>query len=185
MITYDVVPSPVGPLLVSADDAGLSSVWFAPHDGRISAGWVRDERRTGAVSRTLAAAREELDAYFAGSLREFHVPLSPSGTPFQLRVWEALRRIPFGETVSYSTLARRIGSPDAVRAVGAANGRNPLPIIVPCHRVIGADGSLTGFGGGIERKRWLLDHEGLDLFGERGTGNEEREAHARPSTLDL
>jgi methylated-DNA-[protein]-cysteine S-methyltransferase len=82
-------------------------------------------------------------------------------------VWGALRRLRFGETISYSELARRIGAPDAVRAVGAANGRNPLPIIVPCHRVIGADGSLTGFGGGLERKRWLLDHEALGLFGER------------------
>ena len=184
MITYDLVPSPVGSLLVSAEDEGLTSVWFAPHEGRIGADWVRDRGGTDVASRTLASARAQLEAYFAGSLRAFDVPLAPTGTPFQLRVWEALRRIPFGETISYSTLARRIGSPDAVRAVGAANGRNPLPIIVPCHRVIGADGSLTGFGGGIERKRWLLDHEGLDLFGERGTGNGEREAHSRPSTRE-
>ena len=179
MITYDVVPSPVGPLLVSADDMGLTRVWFAPHDGRIGAGWVPDRGRAGAASRTLAAARDQLEAYFAGSLRTFDLPLAPAGTPFQLRVWEALRRIPFGETVSYAELARRIGTPDAVRAVGAANGRNPLPIIVPCHRVIGADGSLTGFGGGLERKRWLLEHEGLQLFpapgdGERGAGSRER-----------
>jgi methylated-DNA-[protein]-cysteine S-methyltransferase len=167
MITYDVVPSPVGPLLVSADELGLTWVWFAPHEGRVGADWVQDRGSAGVASRTLAAAREQLEAYFAGSLREFDLPLAPAGTPFQLRVWEALRRIPFGETISYSVLARRIGAPDAVRAVGAANGRNPLPIIVPCHRVIGADGSLTGFGGGIERKRWLLDHEGLELFGEQ------------------
>lgn len=167
MIVYDVIPSPIGPLLASAEAGGLTSVWFAPHEGRIGAGWVQDRGQAGVASRTLAAARDQLDAYFAGSLREFDLPLAPTGTPFQLRVWEALRRIRFGETISYSTLARRIGSPDAVRAVGAANGRNPLPIIVPCHRVIGADGSLTGFGGGIERKRWLLEHEALGLFGER------------------
>ncbi len=178
MIVYDVIPSPVGPLLTSAEDGGLTSVWFAPHEGRIGAGWDRDRGRSGKASLVLAAAREQLGAYFAGSLRTFDLPLAPAGTAFQLRVWEGLRRLRFGETVSYAELARRIGSPDAVRAVGAANGRNPLPIIVPCHRVIGADGSLTGFGGGIERKRWLLDHERLDLFGERGEGRGERELPA-------
>jgi methylated-DNA-[protein]-cysteine S-methyltransferase len=92
-------------------------------------------------------------------LRQFDLPLEPRGTEFQRRVWDSLRTIPYGDTMSYAELARRIDHPKAVRAVGAANGRNPLMIIVPCHRVIGADGSLTGFGGGIERKRWLLDHE--------------------------
>ena len=107
----------------------------------------------------LAAAREQLDAYFDMRLTRFDLPLEPRGTDFQRRVWDSLRAIPFGETISYAELARRIDQPKAVRAVGAANGRNPLMIIVPCHRVIGADGSLTGFGGGIDRKRWLLDHE--------------------------
>ena len=107
----------------------------------------------------LAAAREQLDAYFDMRLTRFDLPLEPRGTDFQRRVWDSLRAIPFGETISYAELARRIDKPKAVRAVGAANGRNPLMIIVPCHRVIGADGSLTGFGGGIDRKRWLLDHE--------------------------
>jgi O-6-methylguanine DNA methyltransferase len=101
----------------------------------------------------------QLGAYFRGERRSFDLPLSMAGTPFQQRVWQALRDIPFGETVSYGEVARRIGAPDAFRAVGAANGQNPVPIIVPCHRVIGASGALTGFGGGIERKRWLLDHE--------------------------
>ncbi len=179
MIVYDVIPSPVGPLLTSAEDGGLTSVWFAPHEGRIRAGWERDRGRSGKASLVLAAAREQLGANFAGALTGFTVPLLPRGTPFQLRVWEGLRRLRFGETVSYAELARRIGAPDAVRAVGAANGRNPLPIIVPCHRVIGSDGSLTGFGGGIERKRWLLAHEDLELFpaardGERGAGSRER-----------
>lgn len=164
MITYDVVPSPVGALLLAAEEEGLTTVWFEPHDGRIGPGWVRDEGRSGAASRVLAEAREQLAAYFSGALTRFTVPLLPRGTPFQLRVWESLRRIPFGETISYGELARRVGSPDGFRAVGAANGRNPLPIIVPCHRVVGSDGSLTGFGGGIERKRWLLGHERLDLF---------------------
>lgn len=167
MTVYDLLPGPVGPLLLTAEDEGLTSVRFAPHDGRIGSGWERDRGRSGPASRVLADARDQLGAYFGAGLTEFTVPLLPRGTDFQLRVWDALRRIRFGETVSYAELARRIGAPDAARAVGAANGRNPLPIIVPCHRVIGADGSLTGFGGGIERKRWLLAHERLDLFGER------------------
>jgi methylated-DNA-[protein]-cysteine S-methyltransferase len=101
----------------------------------------------------------QLDAYFAGRRRDFDVRLAPEGTPFQLRVWAALCEIPYGETISYAELARRIGNPNAVRAVGAANGRNPLPIVVPCHRVVGADGSLVGFGGGLDVKRALLDLE--------------------------
>ena len=105
------------------------------------------------------SAREQLAAYFAGELREFDLPIEAAGTPFQRRVWRALLDIPYGDTESYGGLARRIGNPNACRAVGLANGRNPIPIIVPCHRVIGSDGSLTGYGGGIERKRWLLAHE--------------------------
>jgi methylated-DNA-[protein]-cysteine S-methyltransferase len=101
-----------------------------------------------------------LDQYFAGKLRQFDIPLAPRGTAFQLAVWEALTHIPFGETIAYRDLAIRIGNPTAVRAVGAANGANPIPIVVPCHRVIGADGSLTGFGGGLDTKRRLLRHEG-------------------------
>ncbi|MBK7976961.1 MAG: methylated-DNA--[protein]-cysteine S-methyltransferase [Deltaproteobacteria bacterium] len=107
----------------------------------------------------LERTRGELAAYFAGGLRDFTVPLAPAGTPFQLRVWEALRAIPFGTTQSYREVAIRIGQPTATRAVGLANGRNPIAVIVPCHRVIGADGSLTGYGGGLRRKRILLDHE--------------------------
>src|SRR4029079_15469667 len=104
-------------------------------------------------------------AYFDGRLREFDVPLSLHGTDFQLRVWHALCEIPFGQTISYAELARRLGKPQAMRAVGAANGRNPVSIIVPCHRVVGSTGSLTGFGGGLPRKRWLLDHEGAVSHG--------------------
>src|SRR5262249_31221022 len=107
----------------------------------------------------LADVRAQLAAYFAGELTLFDLPLAPHGSAFQLGVWEQLRRIPYGETISYGELARRIGDQSAARAVGAANGQNPLPIIVPCHRVIGADGSLTGFGGGIATKKFLLEHE--------------------------
>jgi len=103
---------------------------------------------------------EQLKEYFAGMRTTFDLPLEPSGTAFQLNVWQLLRTIPYGVTTSYGELARRLGEPKASRAVGAANGANPIPIIVPCHRVVGSRGELTGFGGGIERKRWLLEHEG-------------------------
>jgi methylated-DNA-[protein]-cysteine S-methyltransferase len=101
----------------------------------------------------------QLSDYFAGKRRRFDLPLAPEGTSFQRAVWQALTEIPFGERVSYSAIARRVGRPDAVRAVGAANGANPIAIVIPCHRVVGADGSLTGYGGGLPLKRWLLDHE--------------------------
>jgi methylated-DNA-[protein]-cysteine S-methyltransferase len=103
--------------------------------------------------------REQLAEYFAGERREFDVPMQLAGTAFQRRVWEELVRIPYGTTITYAELARRVGRPTAVRAVGAANGRNPISILVPCHRVIGADGKLTGYGGGVERKQWLLELE--------------------------
>ncbi|HEY2249817.1 MAG TPA: methylated-DNA--[protein]-cysteine S-methyltransferase [Planctomycetaceae bacterium] len=104
---------------------------------------------------------EQLTEYFAGRLQKFDVCLAPAGTPFQKKVWQELCRIPFGVSISYGELARRIGQPTASRAVGMANGRNPISIIIPCHRVIGANGTLTGYGGGIERKKWLLEHESL------------------------
>jgi methylated-DNA-[protein]-cysteine S-methyltransferase len=117
----------------------------------------------------LRDARRQLEAYFDGTRREFDLPLAPRGTQFQLAVWQSLRGIPYGDTISYAQLAQRIGKPNAMRAVGAANGRNPLPIVVPCHRVIGANGDLTGFGGGLPTKRFLLELEGAieiaDLFG--------------------
>jgi methylated-DNA-[protein]-cysteine S-methyltransferase len=115
-----------------------------------------DQRRD---DRWFADIVEQLKDYFAGGLTRFDVPLELAGTDFQRRVWSELQRIPYGETISYGELARRLGQPAAVRAVGLANGRNPIAIVVPCHRVIGADGSLTGYGGGLERKAWLLDHE--------------------------
>ncbi|MFL5574788.1 MAG: methylated-DNA--[protein]-cysteine S-methyltransferase [Gemmatimonadaceae bacterium] len=166
MIVYDTMPTPLGELLLTAADDGLTGVYFERHrDGgqRPGDGWLRAAGRAGAAAEVLAAARAQLDAYFAGTLTAFALPLAARGTPFQERVWAALRGLGFGETISYAELARRVESPRAVRAVGAANGRNPLSVIVPCHRVIGADGSLTGYGGGMERKRWLLRHEGALL----------------------
>ena len=142
--------SPIGELLLAGDEEGLErvSMWpFVP-----DAAWTRDDE-------LLDDAREQLEQYFRGERREFDLPLKLDGNSFELSVWSALREIPYGETVSYGHIARSLGHPDAPRAVGAANGRNPVAIIVPCHRVIGADGSLTGYGGGLERKRFLLDLE--------------------------
>lgn len=146
--------TPIGPLLLAGDGHTLSFVGF-PGGSRAmqpKPQWHRDDT-------AFTLARAELTAYFAGTLTQFTVPLAPAGTPFQLAVWAALRDIPYGETTSYGALARRIGRPEASRAVGAANGANPLPVIVPCHRVIGSGGALTGFGGGIDTKKWLLDFE--------------------------
>jgi len=169
---YDAMPSPVGELTLTATDEGLTGILFDTnrHARPRLDEWTRvAERGTAAAALVLSAVRAQLDEYFAGTRREFDLPLAPQGTDFQRRVWHALVEIPFGRTTTYIAVARRLGDPAAVRAVGAANGRNPIPIVVPCHRVIGADGSLVGFGGGMERKRWLLHHEGAladggDLF---------------------
>jgi methylated-DNA-[protein]-cysteine S-methyltransferase len=148
-----VLDSPIGPLGLVASHAGLRAVLF---DG----GAVRPE----GASRVLDEAARQLDAYFAGELVEFDLPLELQGTEFHRRCWLALATIPYGQTVSYGEQARRLGlGSESARAVGAANGRNPLPIVLPCHRVIGADGSLTGFGGGLQVKRFLLEHEGALL----------------------
>jgi methylated-DNA-[protein]-cysteine S-methyltransferase len=160
---FITMPSPVGELTLAATDRGLAAVYFERHKYGHAADersrWTPDDGGANLASRTLASAREQLTAYFDGRLREFDLPLDPTGSDFQRQVWAQLRRIPFGTTVSYGELARRVGDSGKARAVGAANGRNPISIVVPCHRVIGANGSLTGFGGGIERKRWLLAHE--------------------------
>lgn len=160
---HTTVDSPVGPLLLTAEGAALTRVYFERTRGaaaRPDPAWRPDDGAQGPASAVLAAAREQLADYFAGRRQTFDLPLAPNGTPFQQRVWAALRTLGYGETVSYAELARRAGAPGAARAIGAANGRNPVPIVVPCHRVIGADGTLTGFGGGVERKEWLLAHEG-------------------------
>ena len=144
--------SPVGPLTLVSDGRGIAALVFEQHSKPIR---VLAEARPGSDA-ILDEARRQLDEYFAGRRRVFELPLNPQGTDFQQRVWQALRGIAFGMTKSYGHLAQELGSPRAVRAVGGANGRNPISIIIPCHRVIGADGELTGFGGGLQRKRFLL-----------------------------
>ncbi len=141
-------PSPVGDIQLHADDEGRLTGLYLRHDGSGGDG-------------PFDAAREQLDAYFAGERQAFDLPLALHGTEFQLRVWDELARIPFAETISYKELALRLGDLKLVRAVGLANGRNPVSIVIPCHRAIGADGTLVGYGGGLERKRWLLDHEAV------------------------
>ena len=154
MLYFDHLDTPIGPLLLVGDGDGLVYIGL-PRDGA-----AQDAPEDSKASKPkLHAAARELDEYFAGTRRQFDVPLRPSGTPFQLEVWGALLTIPYGETVSYADIARRIRRPRAVRAVGAANGANPLSIIVPCHRVVGSHGDLTGYGGGLPAKRWLLAHE--------------------------
>jgi methylated-DNA-[protein]-cysteine S-methyltransferase len=147
--------SPIGQLTLTAEDELLTGVHM--HEQRhvpvLSPSIERDDA-------TLAPFVAQLRAYFAGDLTDFDLPIELRGTEFQRRVWATLQEIPYGETISYGELARWVGNPKASRAVGLANGRNPVAIVVPCHRVIGADGSLTGYGGGLERKVWLLEHEG-------------------------
>jgi methylated-DNA-[protein]-cysteine S-methyltransferase len=157
-VYYTTFESPVGPLLLAGDSNALRRVSF--ESSKRSAIPPPDWKQNRAA---FAEAIRQLQAYFRGELKEFDVPLAMEGTDFQLRVWNALRAIPYGETISYAQLAGRIGNPQAVRAVGLANGSNPIPIIVPCHRVIGSDGSLTGFGGGLSTKKKLLELESKQL----------------------
>ena len=152
--THAVVDGPLGPMTVVAQDGALAGLYLS------------DQRHLPPVDRfgerddaTLPGLQEQLGAYLAGDLRSFDVDLAPVGTPFQTRVWAALREVPYGATTTYGALAASIGRPSAVRAVGAATGRNPCCLVVPCHRVVGADGSLTGYAGGLDRKRSLLDLE--------------------------
>lgn len=149
--------SPIGRLrLVAAADALVAVLWPVEKDGRVRF----DSEPTPADEHPiLDATAVQLDEYFAGTRRHFDLPLEPSGTEFQRQVWWALNEIPYGETSTYGKQAVAIGRPRAVRAVGTANGRNPLSIVLPCHRIVGADGSLAGFAGGLDTKRWLLDHE--------------------------
>jgi methylated-DNA-[protein]-cysteine S-methyltransferase len=147
---YTTIDTPIGELLLVGDEGGLRRVSMSPFS--VAPPWARDDE-------FFDDASEQFGQYFRGERREFDLPLKLEGNSFELLVWDALREIPYGETVSYGHIARGIGHPDAPRAVGAANGRNPVAIIVPCHRVIGADGSLTGYGGGLDRKRFLLDLE--------------------------
>jgi methylated-DNA-[protein]-cysteine S-methyltransferase len=148
------IASPVGPLTLVASDTGLRALLW-PDDVRVS---LADTVEDGSHP-VLAMAAAQLDEYFAGTRTDFDVPLDPVGTEFQLRAWRALRSIPYSQTVSYGEQAERMGDRRKARAVGAANGRNPISIIVPCHRVVGASGALTGFAGGVDTKSWLLEHE--------------------------
>jgi methylated-DNA-[protein]-cysteine S-methyltransferase len=152
--TTTIVHSPVGPLTLTARDGSLSGLHM--QDQRHAPARSPESQRDDGAFEEIV---EQLHAYFAGQLTQFDLPLAMDGTPFQRRVWAALREIPYGQTISYGELAHSVGSPGAARAVGLANGRNPVGIIVPCHRVIGADGSMTGYGGGLQRKVWLLEHE--------------------------
>ncbi len=153
-LLYAVLPSPVGDLLALGSETELHGLYMTPHTHgpEPDRGWVRDETR-------FADLAGQLEAYFAGRRTRFDVALAPQGTAFQRRVWAALIEIPSGQTTTYGRLAARLGCPSAARAVGLANGRNPISILIPCHRVVGANGSLTGYGGGLDRKRWLLDLE--------------------------
>jgi methylated-DNA-[protein]-cysteine S-methyltransferase len=157
-MTYTSMESPIGTLLLAGDERGLRLVHFV--NGRRPKSpvrtWIEDKK-------PFKEAIRQLEAYFEGRLQQFELPLVLEGTEFQLLVWRNLQKIPYGETVSYGQLARRVGSPDAARAVGLANGSNPIPIIIPCHRVIGSTGDLTGFGGGLPIKKKLLALEGRQL----------------------
>ena len=144
----------IGTLTLIGDENGLRRILFEKEKNQVV---IQDDWRRNPDFFT--AVKLQLQAYFKGELKKFDVPLAPEGTVFQQKVWQALRNIPYGELVSYKTIAETIGNPKAVRAVGAANGKNPLPVIVPCHRVIGSDGSLTGFGGGLQTKQQLIDLE--------------------------
>jgi methylated-DNA-[protein]-cysteine S-methyltransferase len=152
---YAYAPTPLGDVLLVGDDHALTGVYYSELDKcpRPTAdAWCRADSHFDDI-------RQHLDEYFAGTRDRFDLPLAPRGSTFQQQVWAALRKIPYGTTATYGQIAAEIGKPAAVRAVGAANARNPIAIIIPCHRVIGADGRLTGFAGGLERKAWLLDHE--------------------------
>ena len=151
---YTYIDSPLGALLAVGDEDGLAALYLpsGKKPAVVRPDWIRDDDAFGEL-------RGQLAEYFAGTRTEFDVPLNATGSAFQKKVWAELTLIPYGETTSYGKVAASVGAPDAARAVGLANGQNPIPIVVPCHRVIGADGSLTGYGGGLDAKRWLLAHE--------------------------
>ena len=151
-ISYAHVAPPIGRLLIAGDGHSIRHIRFERHNAP-DAGW------NPGVTEPIREAATQLEAFFGRRRRTFDLPLAPEGTPFQKRVWSQLQQIPFGATVSYGELARRLGEPTASRAVGAANGANPIPIVIPCHRVVGSDGGLTGFGGGLEVKARLLELE--------------------------
>lgn len=158
MIRYARYESPLGTVIAIADPHGIISIDFvdAKYAKRIERDWIED-----ADDPTLRECFGQLREYFAGTRHEFDLPLSPHGTPFQERVWQEIARVPYGETISYGELARRAGAPGQARAAGAATGRNPVGVVIPCHRIVGSDGSLTGYAGGLGRKQRLLELEGV------------------------
>ncbi len=158
LLRYSLVDSPLGAILLTGGPAGLSGLHFADHDHAptVGAGWVRDDL-------PLQPVAQQLGEYFAGTRLTFEVALDLRGTPFQLLVWQALLGIGPGTTRTYAQVAHEVGRPGSARAVGAAVGRNPVSLVVPCHRVVGSDGTLVGYGWGLDRKRWLLQHEGAPL----------------------
>ena len=160
MTAYATIDSPIGDILLTAEGGALTRLYMAPFTP--DPAWRRDEA-------ALVEPARQLGEYFAGERTEFELELAPHGTEFQQRVWRLLLDIPYGETRTYGSLANELGNPRSVRAVGLANGRNPISIVVPCHRVIGADGTLVGYGGGLERKRTLLAHEAEVRAGFRAT----------------
>ena len=168
MRTHTVIDSVVGPLTIVAEDGAIACLYMDLQRHRPGDDELGEPDPRGREAEPFKSAEDQLDAYFAGELTTFALPLAPRGSEFQQRVWTALQEIPYGQTESYGELAERIGSPGAARAVGLANGRNPIGIVIPCHRVVGTDGSLTGYGGGLDRKRQLLDLElavsGATLF---------------------
>jgi methylated-DNA-[protein]-cysteine S-methyltransferase len=172
MNAFCYVDSPIGRLMLTSDGTALTGLYMNLYRNKpsklppLNGDWLQN-----ALIDPLPAAVRQLKEYFSGKRREFDLPLRMAGTEFQRRVWRELTEIPFGETRSYGQLAKRLDNPNGSRAVGLANGRNPIAIIVPCHRVIGADGSLTGFGGGIDRKEWLLAHEGQPRNSELALGD--------------
>lgn len=170
MTTYTTtLPTPIGTLRIAVDDRGtLLRLDLPLQDGNQKGRATKAQRGEIEDEKPCAHVIRQLEEYFAGARTQFDLKLGVAGTEFQQQAWRALQKIPFGKTKSYQEQAQKIGKPRAVRAIGAANGRNPIPIVVPCHRVIGKDGSLTGFGGGIDRKRWLLEHEQRVLAGQPG-----------------
>jgi methylated-DNA-[protein]-cysteine S-methyltransferase len=155
-IYFTFYESPIQSLRLTSDGRSLTGIYMLSekHQFLSQSKWIEEDSMA-----PFAVTKQQLTEYFAGNLTEFELPLQMHGTDFQLKVWSALKTIPYGTTISYGELAQQIGQPKASRAVGLANGRNPISIVIPCHRVIGANGKLTGYGGGVERKQWLLDHE--------------------------
>ena len=184
-----LVPSPIGPLSLTweggltSEGGALTGLYTDAQASELATFQLVDD-----TDRRFDAAIQQLGEYFTGERRDFELPLrTPStvGTPFQRRVWEALRAIPYGETISYAELATRLGQPSAVRAVGGAVGRNPWGIVVPCHRVVGSGGTLTGFAGGLARKRWLLEHEGVRVVGGKSQDDPKARLAGRQLALGI